>query len=227
MVTWLMMDFQDFNSLSMKFMMNFHDFMMYILLTILFLIFVLFTLFLKNNYINLKILHNHLIEIIWTLLPIIILIFIAVPSLKLLYIVEEIMSPHFTVKILGHQWYWSYEFSDFFSMSFDSFMSEVKSVKSFRLLDVDNRLILPYFLKIRGIVSSVDVIHSWAMPSLGVKVDATPGRLNQFMMILERPGLFFGQCSEICGLNHSFMPIVIESISMKNFFFWMKSMYFK
>nr|AHA52514.1 cytochrome c oxidase subunit II [Eumacrocentrus sp. QL-2013] len=224
MSTWSMMNLQDSNSFILTLMIYFHDFILMILLMILLMIMYIMMWFLLNKLINRNILHNQLIEIIWTLIPMIILIFMVIPSLKILYNVEEYLNPYMTIKILGHQWYWSYEYSDFKNIEFDSFMIKLLNINKFRLLDVDNRLILPYNFKIRGLVSSIDVIHSWAMPSLGIKIDAIPGRINQFMIYINRSGLFFGQCSEICGLNHSFMPIVLEVTNLLKFFNWLKNL---
>jgi len=151
--------------------------------------------------------------------------FIALPSLRLLYLLDEINIPEVTLKTIGHQWYWSYEYSDFLSIEFDSYIIPINDIKlnNFRLLDVDNRIILPIKLKIRILISATDVIHSWTIPALGVKVDGTPGRLNQTRFLINRPGLFFGQCSEICGSNHSFIPIVIESVNLNSFINWIKT----
>lgn len=151
--------------------------------------------------------------------------FIALPSLRLLYLLDEIRTPSLTLKTVGHQWYWSYEYSDFNSIEFDSYIIPQNELNNnnFRLLEVDNRIILPINLKIRILISAADVIHSWTIPSLGVKVDGTPGRLNQTNFLINRPGLFFGQCSEICGANHSFIPIVIERVNLNNFINWIKN----
>nr|AHA52549.1 cytochrome c oxidase subunit II [Pambolus sp. QL-2013] len=219
---WYMLNFLDYNSYLMLFMIEFHDFALMILLIIMFFIMYIMIWFCLNLFINKNILHNHLIEVIWTLIPIIILLFMVIPSLKILYIMEEVINSYLTLKIMGHQWYWSYEFFDFKKLEFDSFMlSDLKFKNYFRLLDVDNRLVLPFKLNIRGLVSSFDVIHSWTIPMLGVKVDAIPGRINQLNLFMFRLGLYFGQCSEICGLNHSFMPIVLESVDLKLFINWL------
>jgi cytochrome c oxidase subunit 2 len=142
----------------------------------------------------------------------------------LLYLLDEVISPTLTIKIVGNQWYWSYEYSDFItdngnSIEFDSYMIPESDLElgQFRLLDVDNRLIIPVDCHIRLIVVGSDVIHSFAIPSLGVKVDAVPGRLNQVSFLVERTGTFFGQCSEICGVWHGFMPIVVEAVSDGDF----------
>lgn len=126
------------------------------------------------------------------------------------------------MKVIGHQWYWSYEYGDFINFEFDSYIIPANSIElnHFRLLDVDNRIILPYNSQIRLIVTAADVIHSWTVPALRVKIDATPGRLNQVSFLINRTGLLFGQCSEICGANHSFMPITLERISPKYFTKW-------
>lgn len=220
--TWSIINLQDSNCYILTLITYFHDFILIILLIILIFIIYVIIWFIVNNLINLNILHNQLIEIIWTLIPIIILLLIVIPSLKILYNIEEHTNFNITVKILGHQWYWSYEYNDFKNIEFDSFIINFLNKNNFRLLDVDNRLVLPYNLKIRGLVSSLDVIHSWAIPRLGIKVDATPGRINQFMVLILRPGIYFGQCSEICGLNHSFIPIVLEVVNLKNFLNWLK-----
>nr|CAJ57650.1 cytochrome oxidase subunit II [Drosophila tristis] len=144
---------------------------------------------------------------------------------RLLYLLDEINEPSITLKSIGHQWYWSYEYSDFNSIEFDSYMIPTNelSTDGFRLLDVDNRIVLPMNSQIRILVTAADVIHSWTVPALGVKVDGTPGRLNQTNFFINRPGLFYGQCSEICGANHSFMPIVIESVPVNYFIKWISN----
>lgn len=182
----------------------------------------LFYFIIKNILINRFLFEGQIIEIIWTVLPIILLIYLVIPSLKILYLTDEIINPYLTVKVLGHQWYWSYEYSDFINLNFDSFIEKNFDNKIFRLLDVDNRIILPINLNLRILLSSLDVIHSFTVPSIGVKVDCVPGRLNQININLNRPGLFYGQCSEICGVNHRFMPIVIERNSIDNFLEWIR-----
>lgn len=160
---------------------------------------------------------------IWTIIPGIILIFIALPSLRILYLLDETITPSLTIKTIGHQWYWSYEYSDFINVEFDSYIIPVNenSINEFRLLEVNNRLVLPANTQTRILVTAADVLHSWAMPSLGVKVDANPGRINQTSFLIKYPGLFYGQCSEICGSVHSFIPIVLESTTKNNFVNWL------
>nr|ABB02001.1 cytochrome oxidase subunit II [Maoricicada cassiope] len=223
MSNWSYMNMQDAVSPLMEQLMFFHDHVLVILIMITIIVAYMMLMLVLNKIINRLLLEGQLIEFIWTLLPAMTLIFIALPSLRLLYMLDEINNPLLTLKIIGHQWYWSYEYSDFFDVEFDSYMKSMidMSKNEFRLLDVDNRVILPFNIQIRLLISSFDVIHSWAMPSMSLKVDAVPGRLNQMGMLISRPGISYGQCSEICGANHSFMPIVIESISMKMFINWL------
>nr|AFU53458.1 cytochrome oxidase subunit II [Papilio elwesi]AFU53506.1 cytochrome oxidase subunit II [Papilio maraho]AFU53460.1 cytochrome oxidase subunit II [Papilio elwesi]AFU53462.1 cytochrome oxidase subunit II [Papilio elwesi]AFU53464.1 cytochrome oxidase subunit II [Papilio elwesi] len=225
MATWSNINLQNSASPLMEQIIFFHDHTLIILIMITILIgYLMINLFL-NNYINRFLLENQMIELIWTIIPAITLIFIALPSLRLLYLLDELNNPLITLKSIGHQWYWSYEYSDFKNIEFDSYMIQYSksTPNNFRLLDVDNRIILPMNNQIRIMVTATDVIHSWTMPSLGVKIDANPGRLNQTNLFINRPGMFFGQCSEICGANHSFMPILIESISIKNFISWINN----
>nr|ABB01998.1 cytochrome oxidase subunit II [Maoricicada campbelli] len=223
MSNWSYMNMQDAVSPLMEQLMFFHDHVLIILIMITIIVAYMMLMLVLNKIINRLLLEGQLIEFIWTLLPAMTLIFIALPSLRLLYMLDEINNPLLTLKVIGHQWYWSYEYSDFFDVEFDSYMKSTidMSKNEFRLLDVDNRVILPFNIQIRLLISSFDVIHSWAMPSMSLKVDAVPGRLNQMSMLISRPGISYGQCSEICGANHSFMPIVIESISMKMFINWL------
>nr|AIW06306.1 cytochrome c oxidase subunit II [Delias pasithoe parthenope] len=224
MATWSDLNLQNSTSPLMEQMIFFHDHTLIILLMITILVMYLMMNLFLNKFINRFLLEGQMIELIWTILPTITLIFIALPSLRLLYLLDELNNPLITLKSIGHQWYWSYEYSDFNNIEFDSYMiNEFNNLNNFRLLDVDNRIILPMNNQIRILITSTDVIHSWTIPSLGVKVDANPGRLNQTNFFINRPGVFFGQCSEICGANHSFMPIVIESIPMKNFLNWINN----
>merc|ERR1712141_398525 len=169
-----------------------HDFINLILIFIISFVLIIIIFILKNKYININLLESQIIECIWTIIPAIILIQIAIPSLLLLYMLEE---------------------------SIDSYIIPQNELESniFRLLDVDNRTIIPYNIHIRILISSADVLHAWTVPSLGVKADAIPGRLNQVKFIRQRPGIYFGQCSEICGANHRFIPIVIEIVNINYF----------
>nr|YP_010727732.1 cytochrome c oxidase subunit II [Myrrophis chinensis]WDZ67369.1 cytochrome c oxidase subunit II [Myrrophis chinensis] len=163
------------------------------------------------------------LEAAWTAAPIMILILTALPSVRSLYLMEEVFDPYLTIKATGHQWYWNYEYSDKTQISFDSYMLQTKDLTagSPRLLEVDQRMVMPAGLQTRIVVTAEDVLHSWAIPSLGVKVDAVPGRLNQLPLSTSRTGVFFGQCSEICGANHSFMPIAMEAIPLNHFEQWL------
>nr|YP_009676395.1 cytochrome c oxidase subunit II [Chthamalus challengeri]QDE13327.1 cytochrome c oxidase subunit II [Chthamalus challengeri] len=225
MSTWSQLNFQDSASPLMEELIMFHDHTMLVLTLVTTLVgYIIMTMF-TNKFIDRFLLEGHLIEIIWTVAPALLLIFIALPSLHLLYLLDEYDNPSLTIKSMGHQWYWSYEYSDFLDVEFDSYMIPSKDLNEnqFRLIEVDNRMVVPSNTYIRILVSSTDVIHSWTVPSLSVKADAVPGRLNQLTFLINRPGLFFGQCSEICGANHSFMPIVVESISMNSFLNWINN----
>uniref|UniRef100_UPI0031F435AF cytochrome c oxidase subunit II n=1 Tax=Yangiella montana TaxID=3141511 RepID=UPI0031F435AF len=223
MATWSNISFQDANSPTMEQLTFFHDHTMMLLTAIMITITYILVSMMTSKITNRFLLHGQTIELIWTVMPALVLMFIALPSLRILYMMDEMMKPAMTVKTIGHQWYWSYEYTDFKNIEFDSYMKSSYESSDYRLLDVDNRVVLPMNTPIRVIATSADVIHSWAVPSLGIKVDATPGRLNQAFMLIKRPGIMFGQCSEICGANHSFMPITIESVPMKNFLMWLNS----
>nr|YP_010414469.1 cytochrome c oxidase subunit II [Nepsalus decorillus]ATI25219.1 cytochrome c oxidase subunit II [Nepsalus jezoensis]URT60557.1 cytochrome c oxidase subunit 2 [Nepsalus decorillus]URT60570.1 cytochrome c oxidase subunit 2 [Nepsalus decorillus]URT60596.1 cytochrome c oxidase subunit 2 [Nepsalus decorillus]URT60609.1 cytochrome c oxidase subunit 2 [Nepsalus decorillus] len=224
MATWSNLSLQNSTSPLMEQLIFFHDHTLLILMMITILVAYLLSTLFFNKFINRFLLEGQTIEIIWTILPAITLIFIALPSLRLLYLLDEVDNPSITLKAIGHQWYWSYEYSDFLNMEFDSYMTPTNDLSNngFRLLDVDNRTTLPANTQVRMLITAADVLHSWTVPAMGVKIDATPGRLNQTNFFINRPGLFFGQCSEICGANHSFMPIVIESTPMKMFINWVK-----
>nr|AQP29875.1 cytochrome c oxidase subunit 2 [Nasutitermes sp. B TB-2017] len=226
MATWLNLTLQDSASPVMEQLIFFHDHALMIMLMIISAVFYTMISIIQNKQTSRFILEGQMIETLWTIAPAIILVFIAIPSLRLLYLMDEIHNPAMTLKTVGHQWYWSYEYSDFTKLEFDSYMvqQEDQSINTFRLLDTDNRVVLPMNSPIRMIVTAADVLHSWTVPSLGVKTDATPGRLNQMSFSINRPGLLYGQCSEICGANHSFMPIVIESVSTNQFINWVSKM---
>lgn len=182
----------------------------------------------NEKFININLLEIQIVEWVWTLIPAVLLLQIALPSLLLLYILDETVDRILTVKTVGHQWYWSYEYKDFWSadsninLEFDAYIIPTSELRDemFRLLDVDNRTVIPIHTQVRVLISSADVLHSWTVPSLGVKADAVPGRLNQVKFIRQRPGLYYGQCSEICGANHRFIPIVVESVELNTFLNW-------
>nr|UPP55907.1 cytochrome c oxidase subunit II [Brisinga sp. SS-2022] len=222
MANWSQLTFQDASSPLMEELIYFHDYTLVILtlVTIIVLYGLASILFSPNT--NRFFLNGQTLETIWTIIPAIILIFIALPSIQLLYLIDEVNNPFITIKAIGHQWYWSYEYADYQNLEFDSYMTPLLDLNNGmpRLLEVDNRLTLPSQIPIRVLISSSDVLHSWTIPSIGIKMDAVPGRLNQVNIFLSRCGLFYGQCSEICGANHSFMPIVIETTNFSSFENW-------
>ena len=168
--------------------------------------------------------HNSVLEIAWTAIPVLILVVIAIPSFKLLYFMDRAANPEMTLKAIGHQWYWSYEYPDNGNFTFDAYMIADQDLQEGqpRLLEVDNRVVLPVDTDVRILVTATDVIHAWAMPALGVKMDAIPGRLNETWLRIEQPGIYYGQCSELCGDYHGFMPIEIEAMAKDAFEAWTK-----
>ena len=225
MAIWRQLGLQNRASPLIEQLIFFHDHALLILILITTLVgYFMFSLGL-NKLVNRYLLDGQIIEIIWTVLPAVILIILALPSLRLLYLIDETTEPRITLKTVGHQWYWSYEYSDFNAVEFDSYIVPTNSLEigEFRLLEVDNRVILPYLTQVRLLVTAADVLHSWTVPRIGVKADAIPGRLNQLNILFNRPGLFYGQCSEICGANHRFIPIRVESINPSDFLKWIKT----
>lgn len=206
MITWANISFPNRNSPVIEQLIFFHDHSIIIIILITSITLYIILNIILNTFSYRFIIEGQEIETLWTIIPALILIYIALPSLRLLYLIEESFFPSISTKIIGHQWYWSYEYPDF-NVEFDSFIIPREELlnNNFRLLEVDNRFILPYNTNIRIIISSNDVIHSWTVPSLGLKIDAVPGRLNQISSFANRPGIFFGQCSEICGANHRFI----------------------
>nr|YP_006303258.1 cytochrome c oxidase subunit II [Zygeupolia rubens]ADZ05385.1 cytochrome c oxidase subunit II [Zygeupolia rubens] len=222
MAMWSQWGLQDAASPLMEQLIFFHDHAMLVLVLIVSLVgYAAFTL-MRGSFTNRYLLECQEIEAVWTVLPAVFLIFLALPSLRLLYLLDEVNDPGLSVKAVGHQWYWSYEYSDFLDLDFDSYMVPVSDLSSgdYRLLEVDHRTVVPVNVDVRVLVTAADVLHSWAVPSLGVKADAVPGRLNQVSFYISRPGVYYGQCSEICGANHSFMPIVVEAIEVDDFVHW-------
>lgn len=224
MATWLQLGLQNSASPLIEQLIFFHDHALLILILITTLVGYFIISIIINSFINRYLLDGQIIEIIWTVLPALILIILALPSLRLLYLIDETTEPRITLKTVGHQWYWSYEYSDFNSIEFDSYMIPTTDLTpgEFRILEVDNRVVLPYLTQVRLLITAADVIHSWTVPSLGIKADAIPGRLNQLNILFNRPGIFYGQCSEICGANHTFIPIAVESIKPSEFLNWIK-----
>nr|YP_010952640.1 cytochrome c oxidase subunit II [Acanthopleura vaillantii]WMQ53047.1 cytochrome c oxidase subunit 2 [Acanthopleura vaillantii] len=225
MAFWGQWGFQDAASPMMEQLIFFHDHAMLVLIMIISLLLYAAISLTMNKMTSRFTLESQGIETIWTILPAIILIFLAFPSLRLLYLLDEIESPVLTLKAIGHQWYWSYEYSDFLTVEFDSYMLPTEELTSgdYRLLEVDHRSVVPMNSKVRILVTAADVLHSWTVPSMGVKADAVPGRLNQLSFTSKMPGVFYGQCSEICGANHSFMPIVLEVVDTHSFINWVLS----
>lgn len=222
MSLWGQWGFQDAGSPLIEELIFFHDHAMMILVIIIVLVTYAAISLMLNKYTCRSLVEGQEIETVWTIIPAVILVFLALPSLRLLYLLDEVGDCGLTVKTIGHQWYWSYEYSDFLSIEFDSYIIPTNELEpgDFRLLDVDHRVVLPTQTDVRILITSDDVIHSWAIPSLGVKADAIPGRLNQLSFYVKYPGVFYGQCSEICGANHSFIPIVLEAVPLENFMEW-------
>ena len=227
--------FQDSATPQMEGLVELHDNILFYLVIILFGVgWILVSIII--NYTNIKspishkyLNHGTLIELIWTITPALILILIAFPSFKLLYLMDEVSDPAMSVLAEGHQWYWSYQYPDFLNseeefIEFDSYLVPESDLEdgALRMLEVDNRVIVPELTHVRFIVTGADVIHSFACPALGIKCDAYPGRLNQVSVLINREGTFYGQCSEICGILHSSMPIVIESVSIEKFLAWLE-----
>nr|YP_009311960.1 cytochrome c oxidase subunit II [Yasuhikotakia morleti]BAV71214.1 cytochrome c oxidase subunit II [Yasuhikotakia morleti] len=214
--------FQDAASPVMEELLHFHDHALMIVFLISTMVLYIIVAMASTKLTNKLILDSQEIEIVWTVLPAVVLILIALPSLRILYLMDEISDPHLTIKAMGHQWYWSYEYTDYEDLAFDSYMIPTQDLTpgQFRLLETDHRMVVPMESPIRVLISAEDVLHSWAVPSLGVKMDAVPGRLNQISFMTSRPGVFYGQCSEICGANHSFMPIVVEAVPLEYFQNW-------
>jgi len=227
------LSFQDSATKIMEGIINLHNWILFYLIVI--TIFVLWFLIVtikefnvtKHPISNKNLKDGTLIEVIWTLTPALILITIALPSFKLLYLMDEVLDPTITIKAVGRQWYWEYEYSDYNSpeINFESYMIPTDDLQEgqLRLLEVDNRLILPSQTSIRVIVTAADVLHSWAVPALGVKMDCIPGRLNQTSLYVKRNGVYYGQCSELCGVQHGFMPIVIEVVNINDYIAWLKA----
>lgn len=223
MATWEQLNFQNRSSPLIEQFIFLHDFIMTILLLILSFVIYIIIFIVINKKTKPAISDNHELEVVWTFLPGIVLILIAFPSIRLLYITEENKQHTINIKTMGHQWYWSYEYSDFHKIEFDRFILPLEHNSQFRLLDVDNHTVIPENTPTQIFVSSADVLHSWTIPSLGIKIDSTPGRLNSISLISLKPGIYYGQCSEICGTNHSFIPITLEIRPFTLFKTWISS----
>jgi cytochrome c oxidase subunit 2 len=168
--------------------------------------------------------HNVAIEIIWTLIPVIILVILAIPSFRTLYFAEKIPTADLTIKVVGNQWYWSYTYPDHGNFGFDSYMIPDNKIQpgQRRLLEVDNRILIPAGKTVRFLITASDVLHSFAVPAFGIKTDAVPGRINETWVKVDKPGVYYGQCSELCGVNHGFMPIAVEVVPEADFEAWVE-----
>jgi cytochrome c oxidase subunit 2 len=219
MMSWGQLNFQEGIRTTIEFLNYFHDYIIVILLLIITFVTYIFLYVSVSPHMDKYTIDSHVLETIWTVIPIVILLFIAFPSLGLLYLIEEVSKPSLTVKVVGHQWYWEYQYSNsWFNYSFDSYMvHELDSAPLYYTLDVDNRLVLPTMANILFLITSADVLHSWTVPTLGIKVDAMPGRLNYLTSKSMFSGVYYGQCSEICGSNHSFIPIVLEFVPIASY----------
>lgn len=225
--------FQDPATVAMEGILSFNNHLSFLLIVIISFVawFMFFTLYFfveQNNKYSSKFVHSKELEIVWTSIPALILLILSIPSFTLLYSMDESIAPELSLKIIGHQWFWTYEMSDLKAcyesqqtLKYSSYMMVLEALPGkrysmdpyFRLLDSNKRLVLPILTHIRLLISAADVLHSWTVPSFGLKVDACPGRLNQVNLFIKRGGLFFGQCSEICGVNHGFMPIAVIALT--------------
>lgn len=224
------MGFQTPASPTMTSIKEFHDLLLVIIISITVFVMVLMLYVMvrfnaKRNPVPTKTTHNTIIEVLWTAVPVMILVVIAIPSFRLLYFMDHTVEPDMTLKIIGHQWYWSYEYPDQGNFTFDANMTFAEDLedKSLRMMETDNHVVLPTGKKIRLLMTSTDVLHAWGVPSLGVKLDTVPGRLNETWVQIDRPGMYYGFCSELCGMNHSFMPIAIEAVSEDEFDAWVET----
>jgi cytochrome c oxidase subunit 2 len=221
--------FQKAASKGMEDIVWFHDYMLLPIITGI-TVFVLFLVIYAcvryraaKNPIASQTSHNTLIEVVWTLVPCFILIVMAVPSFKVLYSQDKIPPADVTIKAIGYQWYWGYEYPDE-NIVFDSYMIDDKDLKPGqpRLLSVDNEIVVPVNKVIKVLITANDVLHAWALPSFGVKRDAVPGRINETWFKADRKGTFYGQCSELCGIKHAFMPITVNVVSQEDYDKWLK-----
>jgi len=209
-------------------MIDFHDNLLMPIITAIslfvlaLLLIVIFRFNAKANPVPSKTTHNTLLEVVWTLVPVIILVLVAIPSMKMLYYVDKTTEADMTLKAIGNQWYWSYEYPDN-DIKFSSNIVKDKDgnfAGNPRLLETDNAVVLPVDTNIKILTTATDVIHSWGVPSLGVKIDAVPGRINETWVRIDQLGTFYGQCSQLCGQNHAYMPIEIKAVSKADFAAW-------
>lgn len=223
------MSLQPAYSPVMETIRSFHDMLFAIIVGIVVVVlailaYIIFRFNAKRNPVPSTTSHNTLLEIVWTAVPVIILVIIAIPSMKALYFSNRAPTYDMTIKVVGHQWYWSYNYPDNGDFSYDSLPIPDEELKPGqpRLLAVDNPLVVPVGATVQVLVNSDDVIHNWAVPSLGLKKDATPGRTNETWLKVNQEGVYYGQCSELCGVNHYFMPIEVRAVSKEAFDAWVK-----
>lgn len=233
------LSFQEPASPVMEELVNFHNYVMiYITFIIILVLWVLASViyqFAKTKRVisHKFLIHGTLIEVIWTITPAFVLVAIAFPSFQLLYLMDEVIDPAITIKVVAHQWYWSYEYSDYAdfngTLEFDSILVPKEEIQPGQkwLLEVNNPIVVPVNTNVRLIITSADVLHSWAVPVLGVKLDAIPGRLNQTSFLATRTGVFYGQCSEICGTHHAFMPIQVAVTTLEDYCAWLDNVFAK
>ena len=221
--------FQDAASPVAEHLHEFHNFLLYIIIAItifvmLLLAYVILRFNKRANPVPAKFTHNVLIEVIWTAIPVLILIVIIIPSFKLLYYTDRVENPEMTLKVTGYQWYWGYEYPDNDGINFLSYMVPAGELKEGqqRLLSTDNVVVLPVDTNIQILVTAADVLHAFAVPALGIKIDAIPGRHNETWVRITKPGIYYGQCSELCGKDHSFMPIEVHAVSKDEFKAWLE-----
>lgn len=224
MALWGQIGLQEGLRVPIELIVSFHDYIIIYLVGILFLVCSIRYRILSNQGLDKYLSESHFLEFVWTVLPVFILLLIAFPSLYLLYLNEDTVTSGCMIKVIGHQWYWEYQYSSgannlFPGSEYNSYMLNDDGTNSdlFRNLDVDNRVVVPTGLSTLIMVTSADVLHSWAVPSMGLKVDAVPGRLNYLTLSPVSSGVYYGQCSELCGRNHSFIPIVVESVQVSDF----------
>ena len=222
--------FQEAASPSMERITDFHNVLLWLitvisLFVLALLVWVVIRYNEKANPTPSKTTHNTLIEVLWTAVPVIILVWIFVPSYNVMVTNDRVEDADMTLKVIGHQWYWSYEYPDHGNFTFDANMTFAEDLedKSLRMMETDNHVVLPVGKKVRLLFTAGDVLHSWGVPSLGVKLDAVPGRLNETWVEIAEPGMYYGFCSELCGVNHSYMPIAIRAVSEDEFDAWVET----
>nr|AHF70672.1 cytochrome c oxidase subunit 2 [Pediculus humanus capitis] len=222
---WGQCGFQDSNSPLMVFVCDTYDLVSIVCVGVISLVmYVAVSFFFMKSW-NYYFMGLESLEIVWVILPSLSLAGLILPSLHCLYLMDEVLSPAMSLKVVGHQWFWSYEYGDWENIEFDSYMMKLEELDSscpFRLLEADSSVFIPYLTEVRAIITSADVIHSWAIPMMGVKVDAIPGRLNHALIYSFKIGTSYGQCSEICGAYHSFMPIKVTTLPKEDFMKWVK-----